>query len=117
MEYDRESQTVAATRLPVPVISLHALLGLGGLSLWLAYLLIDEGRIAWISVIVLVCVAALGLTMAVRWVGVYRAYVGAGSMPAPPERKFPLPVVVAHGVVGIITFALVLVTALGYGGS
>ena len=31
MEYDREFQTAAATRLPVPLISSHALLGLGGL--------------------------------------------------------------------------------------
>ena len=37
MEYDREFQSAAATRLPVPVISAHALLGLGGLVLWGAY--------------------------------------------------------------------------------
>ena len=35
IEYDAEFQTAAATRLPVPVISLHALLGLGGLMLWI----------------------------------------------------------------------------------
>ena len=31
MEYDRDFQNEAATRLPIPVISTHALLGLGGL--------------------------------------------------------------------------------------
>ena len=30
MEYDRDFQRAAATRLPVPVISTHALLGIGG---------------------------------------------------------------------------------------
>src|SRR5215468_7765916 len=31
MEYDREFQSAAATRLPVPLITTHALLGMGGL--------------------------------------------------------------------------------------
>jgi hypothetical protein len=30
IEYDREFQSAAATRLPVPVISAHVLLGMGG---------------------------------------------------------------------------------------
>jgi hypothetical protein len=34
MEYDRDFQRAAATRLPVPVISAHALLGIGGLLVW-----------------------------------------------------------------------------------
>jgi len=44
IEYDREFQTAAATRLPVPVISAHVLLGMGGLMLWVSYLVIDEER-------------------------------------------------------------------------
>ena len=36
IEYDSEFQSAAATRLPVPVISAHALLGMSGLVLWLA---------------------------------------------------------------------------------
>ena len=74
MEYDREYQSEAATRLPIPVISAHALLGLGGLLLWAIYLLADEERVAWATVAVLTTVACLGLIMAVRWVGVYRRY-------------------------------------------
>ena len=38
MEYDRDFQSAAATRLPVPLISTHALLGLGGLMAWGFYL-------------------------------------------------------------------------------
>jgi hypothetical protein len=37
MEYDRDYQSAAATRLPVPVISTHALLGIGGLLVWGLY--------------------------------------------------------------------------------
>ncbi len=44
IEYDREFQSAAATRLPVPVISAHALLAMGGLLLWISYLLLDEER-------------------------------------------------------------------------
>jgi hypothetical protein len=39
IEYDSEFQSAAATRLPVPVISTHALLGMSGLLLWIGYLL------------------------------------------------------------------------------
>ena len=35
----------------------------------------------------------------------------------PPERNFPLPVVIAHGVFAAVTIALVLLTVLGLGGS
>jgi hypothetical protein len=42
MEYDRDFQTVAATRLPVPVISAHALLSAGGLMLWGFYLVTEQ---------------------------------------------------------------------------
>ena len=118
IEYDREFQQTAATRLPVPVISVHALLGLGGLMLWIGYLLIDERRLAWAAVAVLGTVAALGLIMAARWIGVYRAFAApvpslGRKITVPPERHFPLPVVVAHGILAITTLVLVLFTALG----
>ena len=35
----------------------------------------------------------------------------------PPERNFPLPVVIAHGVFAALTITLVVLTALGVGGS
>jgi hypothetical protein len=122
IEYDREFQTAAATRLPVPVISLHALLGLSGLMLWVGYLLLDEERLAWATVAALGAVALLGLIMAARWIGVYRAVVDPGPSLTrrtivPPERNFPLPVVLAHGVLAVTTLVLVLFTALGVGHS
>jgi hypothetical protein len=120
IEYDREFQSAAATRLPVPVISAHALLGLGGLMLWISYLLVDKERLAWAAVAALGAVALLGLIMAARWIRVYRTVADPGpsltrKTAVPPERNFPLPVVVAHGILAVSTLVLVLFTALGAG--
>ena len=124
IEYDREFQSAAATRLPVPVISVHALLAVAGLVVWAGYLVTDTPRLAYAAVVTLVVVAALGLTMAVRWIGVYRAHDATavrgtgGGIAVPPERNFPLPVVIGHGIFAVATIVLVVVTALGgVGGS
>jgi len=122
IEYDREFQSAAATRLPVPVISAHALLGMGGLLLWIGYLLIGQERLAWAAVAALSAVAFLGLIMAARWIRVYRLFVDPGpsftrTIVVPPERNFPVPVVVAHGIMAVTTLVLVLFTALGVGGN
>jgi len=120
IEYDREFQTAAATRLPVPVISAHVLLGMGGLMLWISYLVVDQERLAWATVAILGTVAVLGLIMAARWIRVYRAVADPGpsltrTATVPPERNFPLPVVVAHGILAVTTLVLVLLTVLGAG--
>ncbi len=144
IEYDKDFQSVAATRLPPPVLIGHALLALGGLAVWVAYIISDVDRLAWVAVVALVLAASLGLVMAVRWVGVYRAkrdavrarmarqeshlaLVGGSAWGVaaleppdemgPPERNFPLPVVIAHGALAGATILLVLLTALGVGGS
>jgi hypothetical protein len=113
MEYDRDFQTVAATRLPVLVISTHALLGVGGLMVWGFYLATDEDPLAWITVAGLGVVVLLGLIMAWRWIRVYRAYAAPDSSPGrvivvPPERHFPRPVIVIHGIFAVATLVLVL---------
>ena len=139
IEYDREFQSTAATRLPVPVISSHALLAITGLFLWAIYLLTGAAQLTWAVVLILGVVAVLGLTMAVRWIRVYRAYAGSGrraraavAVPvgvgaggygaslgsraaAPPERHFPVPVVVLHGLFAVATIVLVVLSALGHG--
>jgi hypothetical protein len=121
MEYDRDFQTVAATRLPVPVISAHALLGAGGLMVWGFYLVTDDAPLAYATVVALGIVAVLGLVMAARWIGVYRAYAAPASSPmrviaVPPERHFPRPVIVIHGLFAVATLALV-VSAVFFSGS
>lgn len=113
MEYDRDFQSTAATRLPVPLISTHALLGIGGLVVWGFYVVTDSDPLAWTTVADLGIVATLGLVMAARWVGVYRSYSAPSSMPTsviavPPERHFPRPVIVIHGILAIVTIGLVV---------
>jgi hypothetical protein len=117
MEYDRDFQSSAATRLPVPVISTHALLGIGGLLVWGLYLLTDEERLAWATVADLGVVVLLGLIMAARWVGVYRTYAAPDSSPVkvitvPPERHFPRSVVAIHGILAASAVALVVLSVL-----
>jgi hypothetical protein len=143
IEYDREFQTSARTRLPVPVISSHALLAVAGLVLWSAYLFTDSKPLAWAALAILGVVAALGLTMAVRWLRVFREHApeaaapagfspvgaagvgivpGPGPAPArraatqaaivPPERNFPVPVVILHGLLAVTTVTLVALTTL-----
>ena len=116
MEYDRDFQSAAATRLPVPVISTHALLGLGGLGVWGLYLVTGSDALTLPAVLDLGVVALLGLIMAARWFQVLRAYPAAGSSPTrmvavPPERHFPRPVIVIHGVCAAATIGLVLFAA------
>jgi hypothetical protein len=126
IEYDREFQTATATRLPIPVIGTHALLAVTGLAVWSAYLVLDDDRLAWASVAILAFVTALGLAMAARWFRARReaaASIRQGGPsatahePVPPERAFPLPVVVGHGIFAVATVILVLLTALGVGTS
>ena len=80
--------------------------------------MLDQERLAWAAVAALGAVAVLGLIMAARWLRVYRAVSNPGpsltrSAIVPPERNFPLPVVVLHGLLAVTTLVLVLFTALG----
>jgi hypothetical protein len=133
IEYDPDFQRAAATRLPVPVVSGHVLFAVGGLVIWLMYLITDEDTFAWATIAILAFVATFGLTMAVRWIGVYRAgpitapaplmtgpadrQARPGELAVPPERHFPVSVVIAHGVFATATIVLVLLTVLGIGHS
>jgi hypothetical protein len=117
MEYDREYQSAAATRLPVPVISAHALLGIGGLLVWGFYVIGDDESLAWPTVADLGVVVLLGLVMAARWLGVYRAYASPDWSPTrvitvPPERHFPRSVVAIHGILAVTTVLLVVGSVL-----
>jgi hypothetical protein len=143
IEYDKDFQSVAATRLPPAVLTAHVLLALGGLFIWIGYVIVGQDRLAWIALGAMLLAATLGVFMATRWVGVYRAtreirrnlaeqkagrLTLAGDSPGvatlevvrdigPPERNFPLPVVIAHGAFAAATITLVLLTVLGVFGS
>src|SRR5215472_12781238 len=73
IEYDPDFQRAAATRLPVPVVSGHVVLAVGGLIVWIMYLITGKDVFEWATIAILAFVASFGLTMAVRWIGVYRA--------------------------------------------
>ena len=125
IEYDKDFQAVTATRLPPAVLAVHVMVAGGGLLVWVGYLIVDSGGLAWAAVAALGLAATLGLVMAARWLGVYRAGRAAAraGQPAyaadlgPPERSFPLAVVIAHGAVAVTTLTLVLLTAAGIGSS
>jgi hypothetical protein len=154
IEYDPDFQRAAATRLPVPVVSSHVLFALGGLVVWIMYLITGKAVFEYATIVILAFVATFGLTMAVRWIGVYRASpltpsaavatrpaaqsgmrdawtpseawtapggqdraASAAELNVPPERHFPVSVVIGHGLFAVATIVLVVLTIIGVGGS
>jgi hypothetical protein len=118
----RQAQA-GATRFPPALIFGHFGLAATGLVLWIIYVLTDAGALAWIALVLLLAVATLGFTMVTRW-RQDRATVAAGAAGGPEshaerpaEQHFPVAVVYLHGLLAVITLVLVLLTALGVGGS
>ncbi|MGW4564821.1 hypothetical protein ACWEN3_21205 [Streptomyces sp. NPDC004561] len=123
----RQQQT-GTSRLPAPVVFGHFALAAIGLVVWIVYVVADKTALAWTAFVLLLPVALLGFVMLARWIPVYRdrprtgataaAAAGPGAEGAvPAERHFPVPVVLAHGLLAVVTLVLVLLTALGIGGS
>ena len=112
-----------SSRFPPALIFGHFALAAIGLIVWIIYVASDSDALAWIAFILLVPVAALGFTMFTRWLPTYRqrgTVTGAAqtaTASAPAERSFPVAVVGGHGALAVITVVLVLLTALGVGGS
>lgn len=107
-----------SSRLPVPVIFGHFALAATGLVVWIVYVVTDEAALAWTAFGLLVPVALLGFLMLARWLPVYRARTTTSAEDAETalaEQHFPVPVVVAHGLVAVTTVILVLLSALGIG--
>ncbi len=128
IEHDGSAGGSAGSRLRAPVVFSHVTLAAVGLVVWVFYLYSDRSRLAWAALLILIPAAALGFIMLTRWIPVHRAAnasaaaaVRAGVRPAatigPPERNFPVPVVVAHGLFAVSTIVLVALTAFGIGGS
>jgi hypothetical protein len=111
-----------------PLILGHLLLAATGLVLWIIYLVSGSDALAWISFVLLVFVALLGFTMFAIWVqqrkeapgaAVAAGEGGAGTVSRggsePAERRFPVPIVAAHGLLAATTLVLVLLAAAGVG--
>jgi hypothetical protein len=120
----RQQQT-GTSRLPAPAVFGHFALAAIGLVVWIIYVVADKSALAWTAFGLLLPVALLGFVMLARWIPVYRnRTAGQADIAAqgtertvPAERHFPLAVVVAHGLLAVVTLVLVLLTALGIGGS
>lgn len=108
-------QQQAGGGLPTPVVFSHFLLAATGLVLWIIYVVVDKQALAWIAFALLIVIALLGFTLLARWVQVVRDPAPTGADAA--ERSMPVPVIAAHGLVAVATLVLVLLSALGVGGS
>lgn len=104
-----------SSHLPPAAVFGHFALAAVGLVLWIIYAVTDNHPIGWVALALLVPVVILGFVMVARWLAARRVPGGGhgqgASGPAaavPPERSFPVPVVVAHGVLAVAT----IVTAL-----
>ncbi|WP_283132782.1 hypothetical protein [Rhizohabitans arisaemae] len=105
-------QATKVTRFPALLTLVHPLLALGGLGFWTAYLLTSRRVYVWTSLAILVVTALLGFTMLTRWL------LGRGRHARGAGRRFPVLAVFLHGLVGVATFVLVLLTAAtGAGGA
>lgn len=124
IENDVTGRDDGASQLPVPVIFSHLVLAVTGLAVWVGYLILDRETLAWTAFGLLSVVALLGVTMFARWIPVYRettpplsAQHEGESVAIAAEGNFPVALVAAHGLLALSTLVLVLLTALGIGGS
>jgi hypothetical protein len=119
----RQQAQRSERRIRPPLIFAHFALAAAGLVIWIIYVASDQDTLAWVSVALLVVVALLGFTMLAIWLQQRQqsarapaaATAPAGGQPA--EQRFPVPIVVLHGVLAVATLALVVLTAAGVGGS
>ena len=98
----------------------HFLLAAAGLVLWIIYLVADKKALAWIAFVLLLVVATLGFTMFAIWLRRRRArgaVAEAVTPDTPAEQHFPVSIVGLHGLLAATTLVLVLLTAIGVGGS
>jgi hypothetical protein len=120
IENDVTDRVAAPSRLPVVIIFAHLSLAAAGLAIWVVYLVVERKMFAWTAIGILGGIAALGATMFLRWIPVYRG-TGRPTSPQPPggeltvpaEGNFPVAVVAAHGLLAVATLVLALLAALG----
>jgi hypothetical protein len=103
-----------------PVIYGHLTIGLTGLALWIAYLASGTPTwLAWTVCAVILVASNVGGMMFIPWWRRRRkaATTARGTATAlPAERHFPLPAVIAHGVLADVALVLILLAALGVRG-
>jgi hypothetical protein len=107
-------QRSGTSRFPAPVIFGHFGLAAAGLVLWIAFVAQHTRALGWIAF------AALGFVMLLRWLPGWQASRGGGAGGAAvaggtvaAERHLPVPVIVAHGLLAVVTLVLALLAAAG----
>jgi hypothetical protein len=107
----RAAQT-GSSAFPAGVVFGHFLLAAAGLVVWIIFVLSDDGAgLAWTAFVILLPVAVLGFAMLIRWLAGRRTAVAAAAADV-PEQRFPVPVVVVHGLLAVTTVVLVFIAAL-----
>jgi uncharacterized membrane protein len=99
----------SASRLTPGLVFTHFPVAVAGLVLWIVYLAVGSTALAWIAFVLLLAVAVVGFTMFARWLTSRRSERAA-------ESRFPMAVVLGHGLVAAGTLVLVLLSALGVAG-
>jgi hypothetical protein len=98
-------QATRITVFPAALIFAHPVLAIVGLAFWVLFLLNHRVLYAWTGFGVLTSSAMLGFVLLTRWL------VGRGRHARGGEQRFPARMVATHGVVGLTTFALVLIAS------
>jgi hypothetical protein len=99
-------QATKVTRFPLALVFAHPVFALAGLCCWVGYVLTGRLVDAWAAFAVMCGSALLGFALLTRWL------TGEGGRHARGgEQRVPPGEVVVHGLGGILTFVLVLITA------
>jgi hypothetical protein len=86
IEDDGSEDGKSYRRLRAPVVFSHAGLAVTGLGVWFIYIYVNLSTLAWITLLLLVLVATLGVFMFTRWIPVHRmANSASPGLPASQE--------------------------------
>jgi hypothetical protein len=100
-------RSTKVTRFPILVVVGHPLAAVGGLAVWVAYLVTGDAGYAWAAFAALLVVVLQGFMLFTRWL------VGGGGRHARgAEQAFPAAAVAVHGAVAVTTVVLVFLTAI-----
>jgi hypothetical protein len=110
----RSRNSAQQSRFAPILIFGHGGLAAWGLVVWISYLFVGAGSLAWVAFVVLLPVATLGFTMFGLWLRAGHGQTRGRHAYVPrhaAEDHFPPPAVLAHGVFAVTTVVLVLLTA------
>lgn len=126
----RPESVARASALPSLPLFVHPLIGLAGLSVWIAHLYHGGDVLPWVALALLISGAIVGDVLLMRTLRPRRVFGQVPTEQAPhlsaeenaaanrrrAEDLMPRPVIVLHGVLAVVLMALVLLYALGFQG-